>query len=203
MTAVGPSDQHQQRGAAEEERPPAASAVQRANRMSAANMLRSLVPLVVICLAFVGWLAFLRQGDDDPVHPIDPSGSITRAAQYATYPLEAPADLPTGYRATDTDVTGSPGAPVTLGVDYVTPSEEYAGFVTSDDPESPAVGDVLDGAQPQGTVQLAGRDWTRSTTRRGETALSREDGGVTVLVSGSAGEDELETVAAAVRPVTG
>jgi hypothetical protein len=200
MTAVGPSDQQQQPGT-EEELPPPVSAAQRASRMNAANMLRSLAPLVVICLAFVGWLAFLRQDEDDPVHPIDPSGSITRAAEYAGYPLEAPEDLPEGYRPTDTDVVGSPGAPVTLRIDYVTPAEDYAGYVTSDDPGAPEVGDVLDGAQAQGTVDIGGREWTRSTTQRGETALSRTDGDVTVLVSGSASDEELETVAGAVLPV--
>ena len=200
MTGAGPSDQQQQT-VPEEERPPPVSAVERANRMNAGNMLRSLAPLVVICVALVGWLAFLRDDDVEPVPALDPSGTIGRAAEYAAYPLEAPADLPEGFRATDTDITGTPGSPVTLGVDYVTPSEEYVGFVTSDDPEVPQVEDVLDGAEAQGTVEIGGREWTRSTTARDETALSREDGGVTVLVTGSADEEELRTVAAAIRPV--
>ena len=202
MTVIGPSDQ-QQPGSPQEELPPPVSAVERANRMSAANMLRSLAPLVVICLAVVGWLAFLRQDADDPVRPIDPQPSIGRAAEYAGYPLEAPADLPEDYRPTDIDVTGTPGTAVTLRIDYVTPSDEYAGFVTSDDPDAPEVDDVLAGAETGGTVEIGGQEWTRSTTQRGETALSREDGGVTVLVTGSGSEDELETVAAAVGPVTG
>ena len=63
--------------------------------------------------------------------------------------------------------------------------------------------DVLDDAEPQGTVEIDGREWTRSTTARDETALSREADGVTVLVTGSADEEELRTVAAAVRPVAG
>lgn len=200
MTGAGPSDQQQQT-VPDEERPPPVSAVERANRMSSGNMLRSLAPLVVICLAFVGWLAFLRQDSDDPVHAIDAAPSVGRAAEYAAYPLEAPADLPEGFRPTDTDVTGSPGSPVTLRIDYVTPADEYAGFVTSDDPEAPEVDDVLDGAQAEGTVDIDGREWTRSTTTRDETALSREADGVTVLVTGSAGEEELRTLAAAVRPV--
>ncbi|MGY1747024.1 DUF4245 domain-containing protein [Blastococcus sp. SYSU D00695] len=199
MTTVGPSGQ-QQHGTPEEELPPPVSAVERANRMSAANMLRSLAPLVVLCLAVVGWLAFVRD-DTDPVRAVDPSGSIRTAAEYARYPLEAPADLPADYRATDTDFTGQPDGPVTLGIDYSTPSEEYALFVTSDDPEAAAVGDVLEGAQADGTVGIGGREWARSTTARGETALSLQQDGVTVLVTGGAADDELQTIAAAVRPV--
>jgi len=62
------------------------------------------------------------------------------------------------------------------------------------------VADVLDGAEDQGAVDIGGRSWTRSTTVDGETALSREEGGATVLVTGSASDDELETVAASVEP---
>ena len=199
MTTAGPPDQQQQTAAGE--RPPASSAVERANRLNAANMLRSLAPLVVICLAIVGWLAFLRDEPETPVQAMDPGPSIARAAEYAAYQLEAPADLPEGYRANDTDVRGTAGQPVTLRVDYVTPSDEYVGFVTSDDPEAAEVDDVLDGAEVRDTVQVGGREWTRSTTQRDETALSRMDGGVTLLVTGSGSAEELETVAAAVRPV--
>jgi hypothetical protein len=201
MTGVGPSDQQQTVPA--EELPPPVSAVERANRMSAGNMLRSLAPLVAICLAVVGWLAFLRQDADDPVRPIDPAPSIGRAAEFAGYPMEAPAGLPEGFRSTDTDVTGGPGDPVTLRVDYVTPSDDYAAFVTSDDPEAPEVTDVLAGARVEGAVEIDGREWTRSITARDETALSREADGVTVLVSGSADDEELRVLAATVRPVTG
>jgi hypothetical protein len=203
MTGAGPSEQQQHTTRAEE-LPPPVSAVERANRMSAQNMLRSLVPLVVICVAFVGWLAFLRQDSQDPVRAIDPAPSVGRAAEYAAYPLEAPADLPEGFRATDTDVVATPetpGSPVTLRIDYVTPADDYAGYVTSDAPEAPEVAEVLDDAVPQGTVDVDGEQWTRATTTRDETVLSREVDGVTVLVTGSAGDEELRALAASVRPV--
>ncbi|MFL6093952.1 MAG: DUF4245 family protein, partial [Blastococcus sp.] len=63
-----------------------------------------------------------------------------------------------------------------------------------------ALATVLDGAEEKGPVDVGGRSWTRSTSQKGETVLSREDGGVIVAVSGSAPEKELETVAAAVEP---
>ncbi len=198
MTAAGPPDQHQQ--LAPEELPPPPSAVERANRMTAVNMLRSLAPLVVLCLAVVGWLAFVR-GDVDPVREIDPTGSIRSAAGTASYELEAPADLPEGYRATDTDVEAAPGEAVTLGIDYSSPSESYVRFATSDDPEAAAVDDVLADAESDGAIDIGGREWTRATAQNGETVLYRQADGVTVLVTGDAGEEELETVAGAVRPV--
>ena len=189
MTTTDPPEQ--QPSAPEEALPPPSSAVERANRMSAANMLRSLAPLVVICLAVVGWLAFLRE-DTDPVREVDASGTIQRAAEYAAYPLEAPAGLPDGFRPTDTDFAGAPGEQITLGIDYVTPAEDYARFVTSDDPEAAAVDAVLADADPDGTTDIGGREWTRSTTASGEIALTVETGGATVLVTGDASDEELE-----------
>ena len=92
---------------------------------------------------------------------------------------------------------------MTLEIGYVTPSEEFAGFVVSDDRRADAVASVLDDAVQEGTADLGGQPWTRSTTEKGETALSRESDGVVVVVTGSASDDELETVAAAVAPYAG
>ncbi|MGY1606429.1 MULTISPECIES: DUF4245 domain-containing protein [unclassified Geodermatophilus] len=204
MTTTGPSGrQAPEEQSAPEQPPPAPSAVERANRMSAANMVRSLLPLVVICLLVVGWVAF-RQGEVDPVRPIDPSSSVQLAASRAGYTVEAPTGLPDGYRPTSarTDAgEAGQGAPVTLEVGYVTPSDEYAGFLTTDDPRAERLTAVLDGAEEDGSVDLAGRTWTRSTSTRGETVLSREEDGVTTLVTGSADDEELETVAASLAPV--
>ncbi|TFV68321.1 UNVERIFIED_ORG: DUF4245 domain-containing protein [Bacillus sp. AZ43] len=182
--------------------PPASPVIERANRLSAANMLRSLLPLVVICLLIVGWQAF-RSGPDVGVRTVDPSTSVQLAAARAGYQVLAPAGLDEEYRPTsartDAGAAGD-GDPVTLEIGYLTPSEEFAGFVVSDDRGADPVAAVLDGARPEGTVELGGESWQRSTTTRGETALSREADGVTVLVSGSASDEELETVARAVKP---
>jgi hypothetical protein len=168
-------------------------------------MIRSLAPLVVICLLIVAWVSF-RQPDVDPVREIDASSTVALAAARAGYPLVAPAGLPDGYRVTSarTDAGGAdPGDPVTLEIGYVTPSEEFAGFVVSDDARADAVTGVLAGAEEKGAVDVGGQTWTRSTTARGEAALWREDAGVTVLVTGSATDDELAEVAGAVRPQSG
>ena len=168
-------------------------------------MLRSLAPLVLICLALVGWMTF-RQSGVDPVREVDPTSTVELAAARAGYPVVVPAGLPEGYRPTSarTDAGGADaGDPVTLEIGYLTPSAEYAGFVVSDDARADAVDAVLGGAQEQGTVDLGGQAWTRGTTERGETVLSRTADGVTVLVTGSAPDAELETVAGSVRPYSG
>jgi uncharacterized protein DUF4245 len=212
MTGTGSTSQHQQDDAAAEASPHAERAVvppdapspatARAGRMSAANMLRSLLPLVAICLVVVGWTA-LQQKADEGVRVVDPASAVQLAAARAGYSVPAPAGLDEDYRPTSarTDAGNArDGDPVTLEIGYLTPSEEFAGFVVSDDPRAEPLAAVLDGAREQGTVQLAGETWTRVTTPRGETALVRRSDGVTVAVTGSAPDKELETVAASVRP---
>jgi hypothetical protein len=206
MTGSGPTSSRPQddapAGAAAEVAPAPSPAIERANRMSAANMVRSLLPLVVICLVLVGWQS-LQQKADEGVRVVDPSSAVQLAAARASYAVPAPAGLGKGYRPTSarTDAgNATEGDPVTLEIGYLTPSEKFAGFVVSDDRRAAPLTAVLDGARKRGTVELGGSTWTRETTRRGETALVREAEGVTVVVTGSAAEEELETVAAAVEP---
>jgi hypothetical protein len=213
MTGIGPTDQrpHAAQAPTPGAEPAAAEspspAIERLKRFNAANMVRSLLPLVVICLLLAGWMAF-RQGPDrsDPVREVDPTSAVRTAAERADYELLAPAGLGGGYRPTSarTDAgSAAPGDPVTLEIGYLTPSEEFAGFAVSDDRGAEPLLDVLRGAEDAGTVELAGRSWTRSTTGRGETALSLRLGEVTVVVTGSAPDEELAEVAASVRPYAG
>lgn len=207
MTAAGPPSQRPP-GAedvpATPGEPVANPAVQRAARMNAANMVRSLLPLVLICLGIVWWTN-IRQGPDvQPVRTVDTTSTVDLAAARASFPIVYPQGLGKGYRPTsartDAGHASKKGDPVSLEIGYVTPSDEFAGFVVSDDRRADAVASVLDGAQAHGSVDVGGRSWTRSTTRRGETVLSLEDGVMIVAVSGSASEKELETVAGAVAP---
>ncbi|MGY1712676.1 DUF4245 domain-containing protein [Geodermatophilus sp. SYSU D00758] len=199
MSTTGPTSQPPAGTTA----PPPSPAIERANRMSAANMIRSLAPLVLICLLIAGWVAF-QQGPEARVQTVDPTSSVQLAAARASYPLPAPADLPEGYRPTSvrTDAgAADEGDPVTLSIGYLTPDGEYAGFAVSDDPRATALTDVLGDAEQEGSKDVDGEAWTRWSTARGETALSREADGVTVVVTGSASDGELAEVAAAVEPV--
>ena len=105
MTGVGPTSQHPplphddaMDSAQQPASPPPSPAIERANRMNAANMLRSLLPLIVICLLIVAWAAF-RQSGDVGVRTVDPSTSVQLAAARAGYPVSAPAGLDDGLPA--------------------------------------------------------------------------------------------------------
>jgi Protein of unknown function (DUF4245) len=208
MTGVGPTSQRPTSpdgGAVEDAAPAPSPAVERANRLTTANILRSMLPLVLICLAIVWWTN-LRQSSDVGVRTVDPTSTVQLASARASYQLLLPTGLDEDYLVTSarTDAgNAGEGDPVTLEIGYLSPTQEYAGFVVSDDPGADPVAAVLSGAEEQGTVEVGGQTWTRSTTDRDETALSRESDGVIVVVSGSASDDELAAVAAAVEPYTG
>ena len=174
----------------------------RALKFTARNMVWSLLPLTVLILLMVWWTQ-LRQ-PDDPVHTVETGTAVYLASQRAAYPLLVPQRLsrdwqPTSVR-TDAGAVTEPGSPVTLQIGWYTPDGEYAGYVISDDARVGALTDVLRHATADGTVQVDGQAWRRSTTERGETALTRAEGTATLLVTGSASEAELETLAAAVSP---
>jgi hypothetical protein len=167
-------------------------------------MVRSLLPLVLLCLVIVGFTA-LRQNPQDPVREVSIDASVSLAAERAGYPVLFPQALPEGWRPTsvrtDAGAAGE-GDRITLQVGWYTPGEEYAGYVISDDAGAPALTDVLEGATGDGTAQVGGEAWQRLTSARGETVLTRSVGEATLLVTGSATDEELQTLAAAVRPVT-
>lgn len=178
------------------------SADERAAKFTAANMVRSLLPLTVIVLALVGLVA-LRQNSADPVRPVEIQSGIQLAAARASYPLLVPLDLPEDWRPTsirtDAGAATEDGDPVTLAIGWVTPDEEYAGYVVGDDPRADDLDTVLSGADEVGTVQIGGRDWTQLTTQREETAYRLDAGDdVVAVVTGSASDDELRTLAGAV-----
>jgi Protein of unknown function (DUF4245) len=182
--------------------PAPSPAVDRMGRFTAANMLRSLAPLVLVCLAIVGVMA-LRQNPEDPIREVDPTSAERASAEIASYDVLVPRGLSDDWRPTSVRTnagSASAGDPVTLQIGWYTPGEEYAGYVISDDPEASALTDVLEHATADGEEQVDGATWQRLTTRRGETALTRNDGTATLVVTGSASDDELETLAGSLEP---
>jgi hypothetical protein len=181
---------------------PAPPAVDRMQRFTAANMIRSLLPLLLLCLVVVGITA-LRQNPDDPVREVDTTSAERAVAELAGYQLLVPRGLPDGWRPTSvrTDAgRASAGDPVTLQIGWYTPDKEFAEYVVGDDAGAAALTDVLDHATADGPEQVGGETWQRLTTERGETALTRTEGTATLVVTGSASDEELATLAGSLQP---
>lgn len=171
----------------------------RLGKLTTANMLRSMLPLVVMVLALA---YFCSPHDVDPITEIDPADSISYAASLAEIPLPVP-HLENTWRPTSVEVAGpedgQPG-PVTLTIGYLTPAEEFARYVVSTDPGSELLEDLLRDAETVGRLTIEGQAWTLMTTGRGEQLYLRTDGDLRLVVTGSAGQDELRTLTESLRP---
>src|SRR3954451_14303854 len=132
MPEIGQQGQHA--GTSPTGAPPAPP-VDRMQRFTASNMIRSLLPLVLACLLVVGITA-LRQNPDDPVQEVETTSAERAVSQLASYPLLVPRGLSAEWRATSVRTnagSASAGDPVTLQIGWFTPEKEFAEYVVSDD----------------------------------------------------------------------
>jgi hypothetical protein len=160
-----------------------------------ANIFRSLVPLVALVLVAV-WLWWPEAGSR--VHVIDPGGDLRAASQFAPYRVVSAQGLPPGWRPTSSRLDRPTSAVVTVQVGYLSPAGRYARYVQSNLRTDDLLNAQIPGAAPDGTVAVGGRPWQRYRTGSGETALVLP-GAVTLLVTGSAGPDELSALAASLH----
>ncbi len=164
-------------------------------KLTAANMLRSMLPLVVMVLALA---YFCSPQVTDPVLEIDPSNSIRYAASLALVALPVP-DLAETWRPTSAEVDapadGQPGL-VTLTIGYLTPAQNFARYVVSTDPTAALIESLLQGADPGAALTIAGQAWEEFSTSRNERLYLSGTGDLRLLVTGSASQDELRTLAA-------
>ena len=170
------------------------TAARRGNQL-VGNILRSLLPLVALVLLAV-WLFWPRAGS--PVHVIDPSDDIRGAGRVATYHVVSPQGLPPGWLPTSSYLDRPIAGVVTLEVGYYSPQGRYARYVQSNVGTADLLAAQISGATPDGTVLVGGQTWQRYRTGRGEIALALP-GRATLLVTGSAGLDELTVLAGSLR----
>jgi len=174
----------------------------RLGKLTTTNMLRSLLPLVAMVLALA---YFCSPQDQDPVIEVDPSNSIRYAASLIDVSLLVP-ELEEIWRPTSVDVAApaeGQSGPVTLTIGYVTPSQEFARYVVSTDPSSELIEDLLTDAESAGQARLGRQSWAEFRTARGEPLYLRNDGDLRLVVTGSASQDELQTLADSLTPYSG
>lgn len=169
--------------------------------LTALDLVRALAPLVVIILLLV-WLS--APSDVEPVQEVDPGPQLVYAATVADFGVLAPAGLPDGWRATSVRVEptepGGPDGPVSVSIGYLTADDRFAQLVQSSDPS--VLEDVLGAGYAEGAeLDVDGRPWRQVQTDDGERGLVRELADVVLVVTGSAGLDDLQTLAAALRPL--
>jgi hypothetical protein len=173
--------------------------------------LRDLIGAVAVLLVVVAAVAGFGRGcsfspggptvDPTSAPSVDAAHDLSVAAGVVDFPVRHPA-VPPDWRAnsSSTAAVGS-GDGVVVRVGWLTPNGRFLQLSQSNgDPEDVVVAETdVERAQRTGDVEVNGSRWTTYRGRRDEPAWVAQLDRSTVLITGSAGEAEFRTLAAAVR----
>jgi hypothetical protein len=162
---------------------------------SVAGGIGSMIVIVAVVLAYVGFRAFFR--DNEAVEPeaVDYM-SVVGPAQQSGVPVVYPASLPKGWIATSVDFV--PGARPAFGVGMLTDDGKFVGVRQEDTDLSSLLERYVDKNAVKGdTVSVPGAlapEWQEWSDAGGDHAFSATVGDFEVLVYGAAPTDDLLTV---------
>jgi len=186
------------------DRKAAASAARRANQTAVNLVIALLASLAVVALILL--VVVRPQGIER--EPIDYAEIAAGAEDSTGVPLAAPR-LPEGWSANRAELVRGDDGILTWRIGFVTPAEQYIGLVQGIDADDRWAGDQVEHARESGTARLGGVSW-RSYDRRSEPdpgnlayALVAGFGDSTVVLGGTASDEEFEVLATAVAESLG
>lgn len=177
----------------------AASSKEHREGQTVLNLVIALVASLVIVGVIV--LAVVRP-NPAPAAPVD-YVSIAQQAQPAFGATVVAPPLPSGWNANRAQLDDSATVP-TWGVGFVTPHNSYLAITEAVKADPTWVADAVAQTAPAGTTTIDGVTWTVYDRRaQGELdnvayALVTTSGDATIVLSGTADDDEFRTLAAAV-----
>lgn len=153
--------------------------------------------LLVVLAVFVALRALVRDEPEVPVRTVNYEQTVEYARTQVDFPLLAPDELPPGWRATSADFVPSPGR---WNLGLLTDEDRYVGLAQARRSVENMVEAYVDpDARPGAAVEIGDGTWRAWTDEGGDTALTRELDGVTVLVVSPAGLDVLTEFVASLR----
>jgi len=165
------------------------------------DMARSLglMAVVIAVLLLIGPARTLVFPGSAKLPPVDYTHQVTAFKEVAGIVL-APSDLPSGWRANAATFDSGRGR-AHLHIGFATPGARFAGLDESNGPAAELVRQVLGprGARVTGTTTIAGETWELRRSQRGEQALTWTTGPLTLVVTGSASDAQLRTLAGSLR----
>lgn len=157
--------------------------------------------VAVVGLIAVMWaLSLLTHHEPaDPVPTLNYTAALAEARQQSPFPVLAPEPLPSGLRATSVSWDGV-GARKSWHVGFLTPDQEYVGLYEGTGPAAHYVSANTPATTRGGVADIDGVSWQTLTGSGGnETAFVRTTGGVTTVVTGTAGVEVLKEFVASLR----
>jgi len=160
---------------------------------SPAGMVGAMIVLLLVIGAFVGFRSLYRDELEVEPEPVDYLSAV-EAAQAEDWQVAYPESIPSGWRATSIDAA----AGVDWGIGFLTPGG-FAGVRQSseslDDLLRTYVDEDTSGLPPVAPGGDLARRWQAFEDAEGDLAYAAEVEGQTVLVFGSAPEEDLLTLA--------
>ena len=168
----------------------------------------SIIPLAALVLLFAGMAGMCSfspghpQTDRAAAPTVDAAAELARAASTVDFPVRRP-QVPASWQANSfglRPVGEDMDGPKAVRVGWLLPAGGYLRLSQSDASEPELVS--LETGRPRptatGAVEIDGVTWVRYPSVRTETALVADVSGVRLLVTGSAPEQDLRSLASAV-----
>ena len=169
-------------------------------KKSFGDMLRSLGLMAVIIAAalFIGGRYLISPTSAERMPPVDYSTVVQGFRDEAHVAALAPTSLPGSWRPNAARLLPMSSS-AHLHIGWALPGSRYAGLdeATNTDVVTNVLGQR--GRVAEGTTRIDGALWDVRTSDLGERAFTRQVGGVTVVVTGNATDDELRSLAASLR----
>jgi hypothetical protein len=169
------------------------------NRYSFASMGLSLGIVVAIVVVLV---VLLPRPHYNAVKEINPAESIASAQRVASYHVLVPTNMPSTWRATSAGVSGPDEHHVVhLHIGYYTPQEHYAAIEEANADRVAFIELETSHGKGRGSMTIGADVWekTYSSNQKQNSLIRTTSDGATVIVTGSAGYDELAVLAASLR----
>jgi hypothetical protein len=176
------------------------SAQRRAERQRAGwqSMVLSMAVVVGIVLAL---LLLVPRVNSVTQPPVNVGFGARAASSQVEFTPSVPAGLPQGWRPTSVRTTRSTAGVLMWHVGYQTPNQQYAAVQQGKDAPAEWVRAQVNRAATAGTERVGGAEWRRYIRAdKTQNSLVRVHGGVTTVVTGTAGFEELAQLASSLRP---
>jgi Protein of unknown function (DUF4245) len=171
---------------------------------SNANMARSLLVILGMVAILVAIVPRVQRVEQPPV---DATSVVADAVRQSGLPFEAPVDLPAGWSATSARYAPSTDGLPTWQAGWSTPKAGYVAIRQTQTASPAWIQGATSGGVQQGTVELAGRTWTKYyDSAHDRTSLVFVPSGaqaatqVATVVTAIAEDDELTTFTTALQP---
>jgi Protein of unknown function (DUF4245) len=158
---------------------------------------------MLVCFAVVGGIMLLSPSHTPNGIPpaVNYSIDLINARSTAPYPVYAPEGLGAKWVPTSSQLTGpvGKGGPVAWHLGFVTPRGQYTGLEQSNQAPAAFVARMTGHGVAKGSVLVGGVTWTEYQAGKKQNSLVRRLPDATIVISGSAGYPELETLAGSLQ----